>query len=685
MSKRNTTQASTIVENQATTPIVAENPIWKTIFWATFGIVAMFTLYLATQTGINADEDYQAKYSESLMNWYDGKDVTAESFERRGAPMYIYGGFFEVIAGATNKILGNTPESVPYHNARHILVAIFGLLTMFFTAMTLRRIVNWRAATIALLLIALSPYFLGNAIMNPKDIPFAAGFAIALYYIIRFFQTMPDEINWKIVTGLAIGFALAFGTRAGGILLFAYFGLFTLVHVVSKYGLGKFFADKTLLIKYLKFSLIAAVGGYVVALLFWPFGLIKPLSNPFVALAKFEELSNSISVLYKGETFMSNEVPTSYALRSLFQTTPLIVLFGLFLSIPLSLKILKRHGTVITFIVFFSALFPIAYVMMKHSNMYNQWRHLLFVYPGVIALTTLAINALYEFLEAKNKNLALAFLVILGLGAINPLLHIVKNQGLSYIYYNEAVGGVKPQLGNFETDYWGISMRQGIEYLEKQGVLKENMDKPVTIVSNMGYALEVYTKKYGDKVKWVYADYKQRYNTKQGGKPANLRWDYGLFISLFVPSDQLRVGSWPMKSATIHTVEVAGTPVLAVMQQDTAQRIVKARENLAANNLAEATTLLEAEVAAHPDNEIALSELAECQLNGANFAAAKATADLMLKIAPQNKVAYYFKGLAQAQMQDTNGAISSLKMSLKCESNFAPATELLGKLLGQKR
>jgi tetratricopeptide (TPR) repeat protein len=228
-------------------------------------------------------------------------------------------------------------------------------------------------------------------------------------------------------------------------------------------------------------------------------------------------------------------------------------------------------------------------------------------------------------------------------------------------------------------------MRQGIEYLEKQGVLKENMEKPVTIVSNMGYALEVYTKKYGDKVKWVYADYKQRYTTKVGGKPSNLRWDYGLFISLFVPSDQLRAGSWPMKSATIHTVEVAGTPVLAVMQQDTAQRIVKSREALAANNLALATTLLQEEVSAHPDNEIALSELAECQLNGGNFAAAKATADLMLKVSPQNKVAYYMKGLAQAQMQDLNGAISALQMALKCEPNFAPARELLSKLLAQRK
>ena len=499
MSKRTIHQSSsevTSLMDTQTLPVgVAESPVWKTTFWAILGIIALLTLYLSTQTGINADEDYQAKYSESLINWYSGKDATAETFERRGAPMYIYGGFFEVIAGATNRALGNASESIPYHNTRHVLVAIFGLLAMLFTALTVRRIANWRAATIALLLMAISPYFLGNAIMNPKDIPFAAGFAIALYYMVRFFQTAPNETNWKIITGLIFGLSLAFGTRAGGLLLFAYFGLFTIVHINTNYGFGNFFSDKSLLIKYLKLGLLIFIGGYLGGLVFWPFGLIKPFSNPFVALSKFEELANSISVLYNGVNFMSNEVPTSYAIRSILQTTPLIVLLGLFISVPLSLKMLKRYGALMTFIAFFAVVFPIGYVMLKHSNMYNQWRHLLFVYPGIITLTALSINAMYEILEQKNRKIAFTFLIVLLIGSINPILHIAKNQGLSYIYYNEAVGGVKPQLGNFETDYWGISMRKGIEYLEQQGILKENMDKPVTIVSNMGYALEVYTKK----------------------------------------------------------------------------------------------------------------------------------------------------------------------------------------------
>jgi tetratricopeptide (TPR) repeat protein len=308
--------------------------------------------------------------------------------------------------------------------------------------------------------------------------------------------------------------------------------------------------------------------------------------------------------------------------------------------------------------------------------MYNQWRHLLFVYPGIIIISSLTIYTLYEFLSQKNQYLAYTILGVFALSAILPTLHIFNNQALSFVYYNEAVGGVKPQFGKFETDYWGMSVKNGIDYLEQQGVLKPNMDNQVTIISNMGYALQTYTKKYGDKVKWLYASYPNRYKYK---------WDYALYTSLFVAGDQLRAGSWPMKSSTIHTINVGGVPVLAVMQQDTSQRVFKAQQLLKANNLPTAIEELKAEVAQHPDNDVALSSLAECYLNSANFAEAKTTVEALLKISPENATAYYMKGLAQAQLGDLNGATNSLQTCLKIAPEFSQALELLKQIRGQRR
>lgn len=688
MSKHNPTQESTPNTNIENNTLASEWHIWKKVFWGLFALIAIYTLFLANNAGINADEDFQVKYSESLVDWYlnvprDTAKMSAVekqcdplNFTYRNANMHYYGGFFEVISGMTNRLMGYKSDQLAYQTVRHHWISFFGILAMLFTALAVRAIANWRAALLALGLIFISPYFLGNALMNPKDIPFAAGFAIAIFFMLRFFQQMPDNINWKTVAGISLGFAIALGTRAGGILLFAYFGLFAIVHVWSKYGLAAFFANKSLLTKYLKLGLISAVAGYVGAILFWPYALQSPLANPFKALSEFDKFAIGIKVLFDGANVMSDKTPWTYAPRSIYQTTPLIVIIGFIAAFPLLLKMIKRFGFLNIFIAIFAAVFPILYVIYKDSNMYNQWRHLLFVYPGIIITTSLSLYTLYEWLATKNKIASYAVIGIIIAASINPLLHVVKNQGLSFIYYNELTGGIKPQFGKNETDYWGMSVKNGIDYLEQQGVLKPDMDKQVTIISNMGYALQTYTKKYGDKVKWLYASYPNRYK---------YQWDYALYTSLFVNADQMRSGNWPMKSSTIHTIDVGSIPVLAVMKQDTSQRVFKAQQAIKNNDANGAFTLLQLEVNQHPDNEVAISNLAELFLNTGKFAEAKSLAEQLLKISPENTTAYYMKALSQAQMGDINGALNNLQICLKLAPDYEPARGLIQQLRSLKK
>lgn len=688
MSKHNSTQESTKNTNFENVQASAEWGIWKNIFIGVFLIISLYTLFLAGNAGINADEDFQVKYSESLVDWYLGvprdtskmsaveKQCDPLNFTYRNANMHYYGGFFEVVSGMTNRILGYKSDQLSYHTIRHIWIAFFGIFALLFTALSVRLIANWRAALLALGLMFVSPYFLGNALMNPKDIPFCAGFAISIYYMLRFFQQMPENINWKTIAGLALGFAIALGTRAGGILLFAYFGLFTLIHVWTKYGLGKFFADKALLIQYVKYGLISALAGYIGAILFWPYALQSPLSNPFKALSEFDKFAIGIKVLFDGANVMSDKTPWTYAPRSIYQTTPLIVIIGFIAAFPLILKMVRRFGGSAIFIALFSAIFPVLYVIYKDSNMYNQWRHLLFVYPGIIITASLALYTIYEWLVAKNKIASFVFIGAIAVASLSSLLHIVQNKALSFIYYNEAVGGVKSQFGKNETDYWGMSVKNGIDYLEQQGILKPNMEKQVTIISNMGYALQTYTKKYGDKVKWLYASYPNRYK---------YQWDYALYTSLFVSADQMRSGNWPMKSATIHSIDVGQIPVLAVMKQDTSQRVFKAQQAIKNNDAIGAFALLQQEISQHPDNEVAISNLAELYLNTGKFAEAKSLAEQLLKISPENITAYYMKALAQAQLGDINGALSSLQICLKIAPDYEPAKGLIQQVRSLKK
>ena len=44
---------------------------------------------------------------------------------------------------------------------------------------------GWLAGLLALLMIFLTPSFLGHSLMNPKDIPFATGYIMSLFFTYR--------------------------------------------------------------------------------------------------------------------------------------------------------------------------------------------------------------------------------------------------------------------------------------------------------------------------------------------------------------------------------------------------------------------------------------------------------------------------------------------------------------------
>ncbi len=661
--------------------IIDNSPLLRKLFFLAFSITALFTFFLAMKTGINADEDFQVNYSESLVKWYasagqiqatkpENADI-ATGFVHRNAPMYYYGGLYEVVAGATNHALHFKADEVAYHNVRHLWVAIFGLLAMLFTALAAREVAGWKAAFIALGLMTLSPYFIGNVVMNPKDIPFCTGFAMSIYFMIVYFREMPAPRKSTLL-GLILGFTIALGMRAGGILLIAYFGLFTIVHVLRNYNIVKFFANKGLLWSYVRSALVIIILGYLGALLFWPYGLISPLSNPFKALSEFEKLSQGIKVLFEGKNVISTDSPVNYITKSIFITTPIVISVGFVLGLLFCWRLFKRFNPTAVFIALFTSIFPVFYVIYKDSNMYNNWRHLLFIYPGIILTATFLFTYLYDVLAKKNRNFAYAFIAILVLGMAAPAYHILQNTSMPYIYYNETVGGVKGAFGNYEMDYWGISMREGTEYLEKQGVFNQKTEKPVVVATNMGYAGITYlTKKYGNKAKVMYVSYTDRYKFK---------WDYGLFISLFVDGSQLRSGQWPMKSGTAYTVTQNDVPLLAVMKQDTSQFTFKGIEAMKANNLPLALENLNAEVAQHPDNDLALERLVDCEIAAQRFPEAKRAAAARLKIAPESPSALNLMATTLLQAGDTKAAVDIFNQILKKNPNDEQARSILSKI-----
>ncbi|MCB0705614.1 MAG: tetratricopeptide repeat protein, partial [Saprospiraceae bacterium] len=471
-------------------------------------------------------------------------------------------------------------------------------------------------------------------------------------------RAMPTP-DWKLVLGLAAGIGLAISTRAGGLLLLGYLGLFSLGHFYSKFGL-KGFAKTENWFPYVKYGLLSGLAGYVLAVLFWPYALVNPISHPLEALTEFSKLGVKIRVLFEGDNVMSDETPWYYVLTWIVRTIPIIVLIGFFGSLGLYRKLTNRYGGLPINLLLFTSLFPLAYIIYKDSLLHDGWRHLMFVYPGLVILAALFWLELEQILQRPNWAKPALYGVV-GILLLLPASFIVRNPHLAYVYFNELSGGLRGAYGQFETDYWGVSVKEALDWMEDEGIISPDMKDTVTIASSFSYiARRELGNRYGDIVRVRYVKYSQRYTVD---------WDYGIFPARYVRGPQLREGIWPSSKA-IHVVEANGVPLTAVLKAGTKDAYL-GEQAIKSRNWEEAITFFQREVAAYPDNEQAWTGLANAYLNLQRPQEALAAAEKVLEIVPENLGGLYFLGVSKLNMGDFAGAEAAFRRTTEIDPGYS--------------
>lgn len=673
----------------------ASDPLLRKIFWGIALAGLLVLCGLSFGSGINADDKYQNAYSQALVNYYTsfGKDTTALHMPE--VSMHLYGGFFETVTGFANKTLGFQEDEIAYHNLRHLFGAVLGWVALLCAALLARLIAGWRAGVLTLVILLLSPRFVGDSLMNPKDIPFAAGYMLAVYNMAAVLTRMPNPGRWNLA-GLVAGLAIALAVRAGGLLNFAYLFFFAGLYLVLKHGWGSLFKGQTVG-RYAVVTVGVAAAGYVLALLFWPFALQKPFANPYFALTRFSDFEIAIRVLYEGANVKSNVTPWHYLIKWIGYTIPLAALLGFLGSLFFLPRLLRRYQPLWVFLIFFAAIFPVFYVIYKKSNVYDGWRQLTFAYPTLAVAAALFWNELLEIFSGKK---VVQYAVYGGFALLlaDAAAFIATNPKLPYVYFNPVMGGTKAAYGKYETDYWGVSVRQGIEWMEKQGILKPDMKEKIVVATNMYYPAQKLLAKYGDKVVVKYLKWERRCDDA---------WDYGLYPTRFLDGAALAKGMWPPDNA-VHIVEAGGAPILAVLK-DTGKNCALGMASMKLNDWAGAIELLRKEVEAVPDNEVAWGALAQAYLNSDNLEEAKTAAEKTLEISPadeqgnnvlglywlskgdaergraqflsaiklepSNPTAYYYLALISQQEGDNVTALNHLREAIKAAPTFKPAYE----------
>jgi glycosyltransferase involved in cell wall biosynthesis len=612
-----------------------------------FGSILLFILMtsLSFQYGMTGDERVQKDYGEKVLNFYTsfGKDRSALEFKN----LYFYGGFFDMLCAAANRYIGGLD---PY-DMRHLLNAVFGFLMIFFASLIAKRLGNWRSGFIALVLLAISPQLFGQSMNNPKDIPFAAAYAFTIYQFYKWIQELPNPSIRTLIYS-AVGIAVATGIRVGGLILIGILMAFLVAAWLFNPRLRDELKSKSgSYSRIIKHVILVGIAGYFGAMLFWPYGLIAPFSNPFKALGEMANFSTNIRVLFDGKHMMSNEIPWYYIPKWIGITTPLIVLIPALLMVPLILIARKYYRQFELLLLGFVIVFPWAYAVYKDSPLYDGLRHFLFIVPPLTLFAALFFELIFRF--SKNKIVSSVITLVMAAGIFLPLKWSISNHPNEYCYFNETVGGINGAYGRYETDYWMNSMRELTDWIKKEsGVIQQG--KKITIATNCIEPVRYYFRNDTASVNVIYVRYYSR---------AEKDWDYALFYSRFIDQSQLKNKSWPNEH-TIHEIKADNVPLSnAVERKDKSD--FYGSEALNKNNFALADSFFRQSVTYDPKNEEAWVGLGTAQLQNNKPKEAIQSLAQSLKIYPGNASALSFLGLAYAQTGELESAIAYLSESLK--------------------
>ena len=544
----------------------------KPVFWLSGAAMGLFLLLGAMQMGVPADAPIDYSYGKAGIRYFTsfGADTAFAALQVNGhsfPDQKYYGAAFEMLAPAINVVLNPANPFITHH----ILCALAGLVLLLFTGLIARQLKGWSAGLLALWLIFLTPAVTGNAFFNSKDIPFAAAFAIGFYFFVQLLQTQA-VVRRSTIIGLAAGIFTAVAIRISGILLPAYLGFFAAGWYVFAVGKNE---RPEMLKKRITPLLVVILLGTGLALLTYPNFWREGISHVTGGLAATKKFQHSISMLYNDKIISSQKIdPVGYLWRYLYMTVPELVMLGFVLSSGIILFCKNRFQKTFTWMLFYAALFPFAWVMLMHSPVYNGWRHVMFAYPFVAVITSMGITELFLLVRGKIAGITLGALLLAAL--LDLLLWQVRAFPFNYIYYNHLSGGLPGIYKHYDTDYQQLATHNGVKWLlENEPVA----NRRITILSNNANALQY---EYDSaKVKFDYVAIKDMWAVD---------WDYAVVSTVFL--NQKAIDAMFPPYGTIHTVERFGVPLSFVVKRESRDDLTVFRM-MRADSLAYAANLIE--------------------------------------------------------------------------------------------
>lgn len=339
----------------------------------------------------------------------------------------------------------------------HLMKALMAIVIFVLVGILVQRLTkNPLISLFSMILLFLSPRFYGDIFHNSIDIPTALLFTLLVSYFIYY---LDSEQNHVKQLGLGFISALAINQRIilGYVFILNFF-IILLVDLSKKRSLFKFFLR----------SLVVVASTVVFMHLTHPYLFTHPIQGLKDMYLNSKSFQFTAANLFEGDLVWAYKLPWYYLPKYMLVTTPVSIIGLFFIGFfALFARLFKEKNLItkaLNIYVLLILLIPMILVVVLRPTLYDGWRHFLFLTVPVIIIASFGLQTILNLKQKIIRGLVVLFMVI-------NLLMVARQMAIlhpyQYIYFNELVGGLPGANGKYDTDYFGASYKEAVEWFNR--------------------------------------------------------------------------------------------------------------------------------------------------------------------------------------------------------------------------
>jgi hypothetical protein len=447
----------------------------------------ILTLFLAVSgalmVGATWDEYGLARFLQSYLDsgWFTEPTAIANGVPDLGQIWYLnsYGpvgslpGHLIAMASGVDS-LDSVSLSANAFAVRHLGSVAWAIVGVASVALAARLVLrSWTWAVLAAAVLSSVPLWVGHGMFNPKDIPVAAAYSLAMLAATAMCVAQPGGTTVRrrllIATLLAVALVAAAGTRPFAGIMIA----LSVVGALMFRLLWSWWARLPTRRLWTPFLDVAgaSIAAYVILLAIYPRLFSDPIALGVGAYLEARQFAFNEYLITAGQ-WLSQPAPPWYLPVWFAAQLPLLVFIGSLVGVVAWLARLLRRpepgdpsgprevlGLMPWVIQAFGAL---TLAIVGGAVVYNGSRQYLFAVPAFALLATFAIASVARWGARRqfDRRFAVAYWVVVSVGLLVPVIGQVQLHPYSYVYYNAVTTAVAPIDGAWPTDYWRAGARE---------------------------------------------------------------------------------------------------------------------------------------------------------------------------------------------------------------------------------